>query len=513
MAASRAPLEPSSLERSAIAAYLAGRESESLDLLARAHNLAVEAQDRRAAARAAFWMAFQLIGAGDQSRASGWLARARRLLDEHPDPCVERGYVLLPQAVGAMGSADLARAGELFAEAEAIGARFGEADLVALARHGRGRVLIAVGRAADGIALLDEVMISVTSGELTPIVTGTIYCSVIAACFDLFDVRRAQEWTEALNEWCVSQPGLVPYRGDCVVHRSAMLRLRGRWDDAIDEARQATTLPAVRQMARAAALYELAEVHRLRGEVAAAEDAYRLAAEHGRIPHPGLALLRLAQGQLEAARSAITRALAEHRGRHRSSLLAAAVEILIAAGDLAAGRDASLALNAAADTAGSPWLRAMALHAEGTLLLAEHRPDAAVARLRDALAIWRDLDMPYEAARTSEPIGAACRALGDADGARMERAAAARVYGELGAVTDLARVEARMSGPASGGLTPREVQVLRLVARGKTNRAIADDLAISEKTVARHLSNIFTKLDLATRAAATAYAFRHGLAE
>jgi hypothetical protein len=325
MATGRAPFEPSSLERSAVTAYLAGHEHESLELLTRAHNLAVEVHDRRAAARAAFWMAFQLIGAGDQSRASGWLGRARRLLDEHADPCVECGYVLLPQALSAIGSGEVARAETLFAEAEAIGARFGEADLVALARHGRGRAAIAGGHTADGVALLDEVMVSATSGELTPIVTGTIYCSVIAVCFDLFDVRRAQEWTEALNAWCASQGGLVPYRGDCLVHRSAILRLRGRWHEAIDEARQASALPALRQVARAAALYELAEIHRLRGDVGAAEDAYRLAAEHGRIPHPGLALLRLAQGHVEAARAAIVRALAEHHGRHRSSLLAASV--------------------------------------------------------------------------------------------------------------------------------------------------------------------------------------------
>jgi DNA-binding CsgD family transcriptional regulator len=513
MAAGRSAPEPPNLERSAAAAFLAGRENESLELLTRAHNLAVEANDRRAAARAAFWMAFQLMGAGDQSRASGWLGRARRLLDEYGDPCVECGYVLLPQALAAIGGGDLERAEALFADAEAIGARFGEADLIALARHGRGRVFVATGRTPDGVALLDEVMLSATSGELTPIVTGTIYCSVIAVCFDLFDVRRAREWTEALNEWCASQHGLVPYRGDCLVHRSAILRLRGRWRDAIDEAREASTLPAARRLARAAALYELGEIHRLRGEAAAAEDAYRLAAEQGRIPHPGLALLRLAQGHVDAARAAISRALAEHHGRHRSSLLAAAVEIQIAAGDPAAGRDAAAALRAAANAAASPWLRAMALHAEGTVLVAEHRPDAALGPLREALAIWRELDMPYEAARTSEAIGAACGALGDTDGARLECAAALQGFRQLGAATDLARVEPRTGAPSAGGLTPREMEVLRLVARGKTNRAIADDLAISEKTVARHLSNIFTKLDLPTRAAATAYAFRHGLVD
>ena len=511
MAARRSPSEPSDLERSAAAAYLAGREDESLDLLTRAHNLFVGAGDRRSAARAAFWLAFQLIVAGDQARSSGWLARARRLLDEHAEDCVECGYVLLPQALTAVGSGDMARAEATFAEAEAIGLRFDEADLVAFARHGRGRVLVATGRTADGIALLDEVMVSVTSGELMPIVAGVIYCSVIAVCFDLFDLRRAQEWTAALNAWCEGQPGLVPYRGDCLVHRSVVLRLRGRWRDAIGEATQASALPAVRQPAKAAALYELAEIHRLEGEIDAAAEAYRRAAELGRLPHPGLALLRLAQGQIEAARTAISRALAEHRGRHRSSLLFAAVEIFVAAEDVTSARTAATELQKAADSTGSPWLRAMALHAEGTLLLADRQPDAALVRLQDALAIWRDLEMPYEEARTHDAIGAACFQLGDDEGARFERGAAIRLFRDIGAAMDLARVERlNVARETGGGLTPRELEVLRLVARGQTNRGIAQALDISEKTVARHISNIFTKLDLSTRAAATAYAFRHG---
>jgi DNA-binding CsgD family transcriptional regulator len=516
MAARRPAPAPSDLAQSAAAAYLAGREDECLDLLQRAHNLAVDAGDRPSAARAAFWLAFQFLGAGDHARGSGWLGRARRLLEEHKDVCVESGYVLLPQAIVAIGSGEVARAEGMFAEAEAIGERFHETDLVAFARHGRGRVLIATGRTADGIALLDEVMVSVTSGELMPIVAGSIYCSVISVCFDLFDVRRAQEWTAALNAWCATQPSQVPYRGDCLVHRCVVLRLHGRWRDAIGEATQASTLTAVRQPVRAAAFYELADIHRLAGEIDLADEAYRRAAEYGRLPHPGLALLRFGQGQVEAARAAIARALAEHRGRHRSSLLAAAVEIFAAAEDVAAARDAAAELRKTADANGSPWLGAMALHAEGTLLVAERQPDAALARLQDALAIWRDLEMPYEEARTHEAMGAACQALGDDEGAHLERDAASRLFRGIGAVADLARVE-RLNGvhetTTIGGLTPREVEVLRLVARGSTNRAIAEALDISEKTVARHLSNIFTKLDLSTRAAATAYAFRHGLVE
>ena len=495
----------------AVAAYLTGREDECLDLLTHGHQIAVDSGDRPAAARAAFWIAFQLLGGGDQAQASGWIGRARRLLEEHAELCVECGYILLPQGLAAFGGGDLARAEQLFAEAESIGQRFHERDLVALARQGRGRVFIASGRVTEGVALLDEVMLSVTSGELMPVVAGTIYCSVIAACFDLFDVGRAQEWTEALNEWCAARPGLVPYRGDCLANRSAVLRLRGRWHDAAGEATQATTRPATRQAAKAAALYELAEIHRLEGDVAAADDAYRRAAELGRQPQPGLALLRLSQGDVAAARASITRALAEHRGRHRSSMLAAAVEIFVAAADLDAARTAAAELSLAADGSHSPWLGAMAHYADGTLRLAERQPAAALARLQDALSLWRQLDIPYEAARTRAAIGAACVQLGDNEGARLERDAAARAFRDIGAAADLARMAPAKPSAPTGGLTPREVEVLQLVARGQTNREIANALDISEKTVARHLSNIFTKLDLPTRAAATAYAFRHGL--
>lgn len=504
----------SSLEAAA-AAYLAGREAESQELLTRAHHAAVEQGDRPVAARAAFWLAFEQIGRGDMARASGWMARARRLLEEHAEGCVECGYILLPQALEALGRGESARAEAAFGEAEAIGLRFHDADLVALARQGRGRVFIATRRAAEGLALLDEVMLSVTAGEVTPIVAGTVYCSVISACFELYDVARAREWTEALNAWCAAQPGTVPYRGDCLVYRSEVLRLGGRWRDAMDEARQATSVSAARQAVRAAALYELAEIHRLQGESAVADDAYCGAAEQGRLPHPGLALLRLAQGDVEAARASISRALAEYRGRHRSALLAAAVEIFIAAADLTAAREASTELNQVADVTRSPWLRAMALRAAGTLLLAEGQPETALARLHEALTVWRELDMPYEAARTRTAIGAACDQLGDAEGARLERDAAARAFREIGAVADLAAIRGAgpQAIPSPDGLTAREVDVLRLVARGSTNRAIADALGISEKTVARHLSNIFTKLDLSTRAAATAYAFRKRLVQ
>jgi len=510
------PLALPELERLAVAAYLTGRDNDSIEILTRAHNIAIEASQPRQAARAAFWIGFVLNSSSERTLAAGWFARARRLLDECGEDCAERGFVMVPQALERTVAGDPAGAEPIFAAIEQVGQRFADRDLVTLGRLGRGRCLIALGRRTDGVALLDEVMVAVMAGELSPIITGIVYCSVISACFEQSDVRRAQEWTEALNDWCATQPGLVPYRGECMAYRADLLRLRGDWRKALDEARQAyDALGVGKRPGRGAAAYAMGELHRLRGDVAAAEEAYRQAAELGRSPHPGLALLRLAQGRKDDARLAITRVLLEQtRGRARIDALTGAVEVLLACGDHAGARAAADELRAIASTTDSPWLRAVAAQADGAVKLEMDDPQSAVAPLREAVTIWRELDVPYEAARATVLAGRACAGVGDADGARLEFEAAARIFQQIGATVDLKRVEGLRAVPAAtpGGLTSREVEVLRLIAQGKSNRGIAEALDISEKTVARHVSNIFTKLDLPSRAAATAYAFTHGLA-
>jgi DNA-binding CsgD family transcriptional regulator len=510
-------LNPAELERLGVAAYLAGDRAFTIEVLKRAHNLALERGEGRQAARTAYWIAFALLDARESARAAGWTARGRRVLDENPEDCVERGYLAVLQARQQMASGDIPGAEASLVVAEAIGERFADRDLTSLARQGRGRVLVATGRTAEGVALFDEVMVAVTAGEVTPIFAGVVYCSVISACFEMFDLRRAQEWTAALSDWCDATPGLVPYRGECRIHRAEIFRLRGQWAEALGEARQACdVLMAAKGTSAGSAAYSLAELHRLRGEVAEAERAYSLASEHGRSPYPGLALLRLAQGQGEAAHAAIERALAEpSRGQQRANVLAAAVEVLLTAGDVPAAQRAADELGALARGLETPWLVAVAAAADGSVHLAADRASAALAPLSRAAAIWRELNAPYEAARVAVLLGRACRALGDADGARLEWEASARTFRESGAAPALAEVEAFLDERAApvgpGGLTAREIEVLRLIAHGKTNRAIAADLAISEKTVARHISNIFVKLDLTSRAAATAYAFTHGL--
>jgi len=510
-------LEPEDLERLGAAAHLLGREDEAAEIAARAHQEHLVRGRVPRAARCAFWVAITLLFKGEPARAGGWVARGRRLLDDGQLDCAERGYLLLPEALRSIFEGDSARARAIFGEAAAIGERFGEGDLVALARQGQGRALIRLGEFARGVALLDEVMVAVTAGEVSPMIMGDVYCSVIEACHEIFDLHRAQEWTAAMERWCESQSDGISYRGHCLVRRAELLQLHGAWPDAIQEAERACewlSRPPP-QRALGAAFYQQAELSRLRGEFTKAADEYRQASQWGREPQPGRALLRLAEGQIDAAKTAIRRAVNEAAEvRERATMLAASVEILLAANDIPAARAAADALAQIAAGLEAPFLRALSAQASGAVLLHEGQPGAALALLRQAGSAWRELEAPYQAARARVQVGLACRALGDEDAAAMELDAARQVFQQLGAVPDI-KLVSRLSAPVPAetrtGLTVRERQVLGLIATGKTNRAIADELRISEKTVARHVSNIFTKLGLSSRAAATAYAYQHDL--
>lgn len=516
-AAREAPLEIEDLERQAEAAYLSGRATESVDLWAEAHHDCVRRVDIPRAARCAFWLAFILLNGGQFARGGGWVDRAQRLLQDSDHDCVERGYLLYCTALRSVFEGDAADAQEGFGEAGLIGARFNDPQLITLARIGEGRSFIYLGEIAKGVALLDEAMVAVGASEISPIATGDAYCTVIDGCHELSDVRRTYEWTAALSSWCESQPQLILYHGICLVHRAEIMHLRGEWSEAMAELEGALLRLAdpVGPRALGAAFYLRGELYRLRGEFDKSAEAYRQANELGREPQPGLALLRLAQGRVEAAMAAIDRVMQEASDPiTRSKILGPYVEIALASGDVQAAKAAAGELSSIADDLGTLFLRAAAAHASGNVLLAEEEPQRALVSLRRAWTRWRDLEASYETAAVRVLIAMACRAMGDEDGAEMELDAALSVFEGLGASPDVRRV-VKLSQVGqlrkTDGLTVRELEVLSLVAAGMSNRAIATQLVISEKTVASHIAHIFTKLDLTSRAAATAYAYEHDL--
>jgi DNA-binding CsgD family transcriptional regulator len=501
-------LAPPDLELLAVASFMVGRIDDYFAALERAYAGWLTDDNVHRAARCAFYVGVHHATRGDVGKAGGWLAKAQRLVDTAGVDCVERGYLLMPKAIQSESANDPEGAYEVASLAAEFGERFGDADLFALATHTRGVALIRSGRVEDGLALLDEAMLAAVAGDLSPIATGIVYCGAIAGCEEAFDLVRAREWTEALTEWCEDQPELVSFSGRCRVHRAGLMQLRGAWPDALAEAERAQdrsergmNIPAAGE-----ALYQQGEVLRLRGDAAGAERAYRDANRCGREPQPGLALLRLAQGDAGTASASIERALGEtHAPLRRARLLPAAVEIALASGDVGRARTAATELGQIAAGASSPMLAAVAEGARGSVELAEGDVRTALTSLRGAFRRWQELGAPYEAARIRVHVAAACRALGDEDAAALELDAAQAVFVELGAA------QARSAQTETYGLTARELEVLRLVAAGNSNRQIAAALVLSEHTVARHVQNIRTKLRVSTRTAAAAFAFEHDL--
>lgn len=507
------PLGPDDLETMAVSADMLGRDHDGERAWERCHHANVAAGRVERAVRCVFWLNFGLLNRGEFARAGGWMTTGQRLLADRRLHCVEEGYLLLPAALQLTVGGDVTAGMTTFERAAKIAGRFDDPDLLALARNGEGRSLIKLGEVEQGMEVLDELMVSVTAGELFPVITGSLYCSAIEACHEVVDLARAREWTAMLAEWCDEHADAVPFRGKCLVYRSELLRLSGDWQAACEEVEAACRCLAepAHRPPLGAAHYLRAELARLTGDLATADREYRVANRWGRDPQPGLALLRRDQGQAASARDTLQRALTEqHDPAARASLLAAQVEVLLDADDVDGSRHAASELAEIGRELGSTAIAASAARAAGAVALAYGDPAGALPKLRRAGATWIELGARYEEARTRVLIGQCCEALGDLDGAALELGAAEETFTALGARTDLARVRTDAS-PAAGDLTGRELEVLGLVAAGMTNRDIADELVISQKTVATHVSHILTKLGLSNRSAATAYAHEHGL--
>jgi tetratricopeptide (TPR) repeat protein len=435
------PLEADDLECLATAAYLVGRDEDYLAILERAYRQRLDAGERRLAVRCGFWIGLRLLFRGETGHATGWLARAQRLLEPDDCECAERGYLMLPEVEQQLATGDDQSAYAIATAAAEIGERVRDPDLTACARHLQGKIRIRHGQMAQGLALLDEAMVAVSAGELSPVMTGLLFCSIIDLYQEVYALDRAREWTFGLGRWCEAQPQMVAFTGVCQVHRVEIMRRHGSWREAIKEARLAAErCKGTNRHAAAAACYQEAEVHRLRGEFGAAEASYASASRLGLEPQPGLALLRLAKGQVAVAVTAIRRAMKEAREPlQRARLLPAYVEIVLAGGYLQDARDACRELEQIAATADARALRAMAAYARGAVDLADGKTDAALVSLRRALEVWLQVEMPYEVARTRGLVGLACRAAGDEEGAKLELEAAEATFEQLGATPDLSR--------------------------------------------------------------------------
>jgi DNA-binding CsgD family transcriptional regulator len=505
------PLAPEDLELRATTARMLARDDEAVEMLERAHHAYLEKGEAARAAYCAGWIGISLSYHGAVGPAAGWFARVHRLLEDVPGETAVHGYALLPVTFRHEAAGELEAAAAAAGKAAEIGRRHGDAELMALAIHVQGHMLVLAGRVPEGLSLLDEAMVTVTTAELSPFVVGIVYCGVILACQAGFEVGRAREWTLELTRWVEQQRDLVAFTGRCLVHRAEILQLGGSWSEALEEARLAADrLVKTQNSAAGLALYRQGELLRLRGEFGAAEAAYRDASRNGWEPQPGLAQLRLAQGKRGAALAAIRRSCAEvTEPIKRAALLPAQIEIALSEGEVEEARTACRELRVLATQYESAMLQAIVAYADGAVAIAEGDAPSGLASLRHAQRLWLELDAPYEVARSRELIARACSSLGDDEATALELEAARELYERLGAAPDLARVS---TGPgASYGLSERELEVLRLVASGKSNREIASALVISEHTVARHLQNIYAKLRVPSRAAATAFAFEHEL--
>ena len=497
------------------AAWWLGLIRESLQACEESHErfLAEGRVDR--AAMVALEAGFNWMLRGEPEIGMGWVSRARRLVDQRP-PGTAHGFLIWIDASERAASGDTDGALEQAHRLRQLGRDLAEPMLECFGLALEGSLRIRAGEPRRGFELLDEAMLPVLAGRVPPESAGNLYCQMMSLCHDLADVPRARRWTEATQRWCDTFTSAAMFAGICRVHRSQLLRLAGDWEAAEREAAAANEeLAELNVEAVAEARYELAETHRLRGQVDEAESWYAAAVEVGRSPEPGASLLLLLKGHTEEAVAGVRRALLEEGDPfRRARLLAGQLEIACHAGRAERAESSAAELAVLAGTYGSPGVRAWAAQAHGTAALCRGEPAAAVAPLRDALARHESMGATYDAATCRALLGRAFRDLGElaADG---ELQAAREAFERLGAAPRLSWMRGasavRATPAGTGGLTDRETEILALVAQGLSNREVARRLVISEKTVARHLANVYAKLDVGSRTAASAWAYQHGL--
>jgi DNA-binding CsgD family transcriptional regulator len=509
-------VKPQETEKLALGAYLIGKDVESFKIMEQAHQGYLNLEKKEQASRCAFWLGFMLMMAGERARGSGWMAKGERILNHEKVPdCSEKGLFLIPKALGALNSGNAAKAHELFEQAANIGEQFGDVDLIAIGRLGHGQALIDKGNVSQGLKLLDETMILVDTESLFPVANGIIYCAVIETCRKVWDLKRAHEWTSALTRWCEVQPDIVPFRGQCLIRRAEIIQFHGEWHKALKESKIACDLltrpPG--EPASGEAFYRQAELLRLLGNFEHAEYCYNEAAKWGRNPQPGLALLRLMQGHKNLAETSISNTLSETKDKKkRSELLPAVVSIMIAVDQTDKAVEATNELKRIANSFEAPYLYGISSFCQGIVCLSQNSAQVALKHLQSALKIWNSLHLPYESARTRVLKGLVYRKLNDIDSANVHFAAARWTFEQLKAKPDLERINQiliKTKHHDTKGLTLRELQVLRRLASGKTNKKIAAELFISERTVDRHVSNIFNKLAVSSRVEATAFAIKN----
>lgn len=505
-------LSTEDLDRLGSAAWWVGEVGTSLSISEDVFRRYEAGADSRRAAMKAVDLALLWMVRGDLVIASGWTSRARRLLSGCA-ACPELGYLQYLDGFLTLEDGDLATTRELAGRLDDLGQRTHTPALSALGRVLAGLVDVREGHTAEGFAQLDEAMLTVLAGGLSPAWAGEIYCTVIHACYSLADLPRMRAWTQATEQWCHQFQGEVVYSGICRVHRLQMLCIEGHWAQAETAVeRNGAELVGRNNWVAGEAYYQLGEIRRLRGDGQRARAAYDQARKLGTEPQPGLALLDRAEGKVDDAWAGLCSALAGRDRLSAAGLLGAAVGTALELGLREEAEHLCAALEATSATYGTVGFRAWAAHARAVVLLAQSRYEEAVPVLRSAAAGYRTLGARYEAAQTQELMARADRGLGREGAAAAEEATALAVYRMLGAIPDVQRLGSTATPALPGGLTDREADVLRLIAKGSSNRAIAHALVISEKTVSRHLSNIFAKIDVSSRTAAAAWAHEHGVA-